>query len=217
MFTGLVEETGRLKAREGSRDGAALVIQASKVLEEIKIGDSIAVNGVCLTVTAFTRESITAAVMPETLRRTALASLSPGDSVNLERALALGGRLGGHLVSGHIDGTGTLTGSRREGNAVVLRFTAPSSLLRYIIPKGSVAVEGVSLTVAAVDEHSFSVSLIPHTAGETTLGHIRDGAVVNLETDMIGKYVEKLLQPYTHGKSTGKGITAALLEESGFI
>lgn len=218
MFTGLVEEMGRLKAREGSREGAALVITALKVLDDLKIGDSIAVNGVCLTVTALGRDSFTAQVMPETLRKTDLAFLTPGRPVNLERALVLGGRLGGHLVSGHIDGTGILARHRPEGNAVILYFDAPAALLKYIIPKGSIAVDGVSLTVAAVDESGFSVSLIPHTAAETTLGSKSAGAVVNIETDLVGKYVEKLLQPYTAGEDAGRGkITTAFLQEQGFI
>jgi riboflavin synthase len=218
MFTGIVEEMGRLKSREGSGAGARLIITARKVLEGLKAGDSIAVNGVCLTVTEFGRDSFTAHVMPETLRKTDLADLPPGQPVNLERALTLGGRLGGHLVSGHIDGTASLARRRTEGNAVVLFFQAPAALLRYVIPKGSVAVDGVSLTVASVDGSGFSVSLIPHTAAETTLGRKRPGAAVNLEVDLIGKYVEKLLQPYAAAGNTGEGmITAALLQENGFI
>jgi riboflavin synthase len=217
MFTGIVEEMGRFKSREGSREGFALVIAASKVLEGLKIGDSIAVNGVCLTVTAYDFGGFTAQVMPETLRKTDLATLAPGAPLNLERALPLGGRLGGHLVSGHIDGTAVLARRRSEGNAVILHFQAPAGLLRYIIPKGSVAVDGVSLTVAGVEGSGFSVSLIPHTAAQTTLGQKHPGAAVNLEVDLIGKYVEKLLQPYQPGAKRGQKITAALLEENGFI
>ncbi len=217
MFTGIVEEMGRLKAREGSARGATLVIAAQKVLEGLKIGDSIAVNGVCLTATSFDRSSFTAQVMPETLRKTDLESLSPGQPVNLERALALGDRLGGHLVSGHVDGTGILSWRRPEGNAVIVFIQASPELLRYIIPKGSVAVDGVSLTVASVDRKGFSVSLIPHTAAVTTLGQKQPGAVVNIETDLIGKYVEKLLQPYRAAEAPpGEKITMAMLRENGF-
>ncbi|HOL18503.1 MAG TPA: riboflavin synthase [Bacillota bacterium] len=218
MFTGIVEEMGRLKAREGSAQGATLVIAARKVLEDLKIGDSIAVNGVCLTVTSFDRSSFTAQVMPETLRKTNLELLAPGQPVNLERALALGDRLGGHLVSGHVDGTGTLSWRRPEGNAVIIFIQTPAELLRYIIPKGSVAVDGVSLTVAFVDGKGFSVSLIPHTAALTTLGQKQPGEMVNIETDLIGKYVEKLLQPYRSGEGpVGEKITMAMLRENGFL
>jgi riboflavin synthase len=218
MFTGIVEEMGRLKGKDGSPQGANLIIAAEKVLEGLKLGDSIAVNGVCLTVTAFDRDSFTAQVMPETLRKTDLASLAPGHPVNLERALALGGRLGGHLVSGHADETGTLAWRRPEGNAVIIYFRAPPPLLRYMIPRGSVAVDGVSLTVAMIDQGGFSVSLIPHSAAATTLGRKQPGDIVNIETDMIGKYVEKLMQPGPAGQGRTEGnITAALLQEKGFI
>ncbi len=218
MFTGIVEETGRLKTRDGSAQGVNLVITAEKVLEGLNLGDSIAVNGVCLTVTNFDRNSFTAQVMPETLRKTDLISLASGHPVNLERALALGRRLGGHLVSGHVDGTATLAWRRPEGHAVIIYFRAAPALLRYIIPRGSVAVDGVSLTVAAMEQSGFSVSLIPHTAAVTTLGLKQPGDIVNLETDLIGKYVERLLQPYQAGQARTEGkITAALLQENGFI
>ncbi len=219
MFTGIVEEIGHLKSRTGSGGGAQLVIQAEKVLADLQIGDSIAVNGVCLTATAIDRGSFTAAVMPETLRKTNLHELVPGQPVNLERALALGERLGGHLVSGHIDGLGILERRFREGNALIFYFQAPPVLLRYVIPKGSIALDGVSLTVAAVEDTRFSVSLIPHTAEKTILGGKQAGRTVNLEVDMIGKYVEKLLQPYQAGsqKEAGETITVSRLLENGFI
>ncbi len=221
MFTGIIEELGRLKQKEGSpQGGSALVIGASLVLEGLKIGDSIAVNGICLTATEFTRETFTAYVMPETLRKTGLDALTPGSHLNLERALALGGRLGGHMVSGHVDGTGTLTWRRPEGNALILNFKAAPELMRYVIPKGSIAVDGVSLTVAFIDENGFSVSLIPHSADQTTLGRKKPGDLVNLETDLIGKYVEKLLQPYTEKKEEKdrrNSITTAFLHQNGFI
>lgn len=219
MFTGIVEEMGRLQGRQGSRlGGAELNIAARMILDDLKIGDSVAVNGVCLTAVQLGQGSFTAQVMPETLRKTNLYLLEPGQRVNLERALALGGRLGGHLVSGHVDGTGTLVRRLNEGNAVVLYFRAPPEILRYIIAKGSIAIDGVSLTVAGLEEDGFSVSLIPHTAAETTLGDKKPGDLVNLETDLIGKYVEKLLQPYrTAGEPEKQSITAAFLQENGFI
>lgn len=214
MFTGIVEEMGHLKTREGTSKGANLIITAQKVLEGLKSGDSIAVNGVCLTATAYDRTSFTAQVMPETLRKTDLLDLAPGQAVNLERALALGGRLGGHLVSGHIDGTGRLAWRRHEGNALLLYISTEPAVMRYIIPKGSVAVDGVSLTVTAADQSGFRVSLIPHTAALTTLSRKNPGERVNLEADMIGKYVERLLKPYQAGeKKAGGEITAALLLE----
>lgn len=218
MFTGLVEEVGRLRARESFRGGAKLVISAGALLEGAAVGDSIAVNGVCLTVTELAAGSFSAVVMPETLRKSNLGALTPGAELNLERALPLGGRLGGHLVSGHIDATGTLVRRYPEGNAVVMHFRIPAELNRYLIAKGSIAVDGVSLTIAALNPEGFSVSVIPHSAAETTLGGMKIGDTVNLEVDLIGKYVEKLLEPYLEGNpETGKKITAAFLMENGFI
>ncbi len=218
MFTGLVEEVGRLRARESFRGGAKLVISAGALLEGAAVGDSIAVNGVCLTVTELAAGSFSAVVMPETLRKSNLGALTPGAELNLERALPLGGRLGGHLVSGHIDATGTLVRRYPEGNAVVMHFRIPAELNRYLIAKGSIAVDGVSLTIAALNPEGFSVSVIPHSAAETTLGGMKIGDTVNLEVDLIGKYVEKLLEPYLEGSpETGKKITAAFLMENGFI
>lgn len=219
MFTGIIEEMGRLQGRQGFPGGGAeLVIAAGKILDDLKIGDSVAVNGVCLTAVQLGRGTFTVQVMPETLRKTDLARLEPGQGVNLERALALGDRLGGHLVSGHVDGTGTLVRRAKEGNAELLYFRAPPEILRYIIAKGSIAVDGVSLTVAALQEDGFSVSLIPHTAAVTTLGYKKPGDAVNLETDLIGKYVEKLLQPYhAAAEPERQGITTAFLQEHGFI
>jgi riboflavin synthase len=193
MFTGIVEEIGHVRSIQHGSQSARLVIQARKVLENTRIGDSIAINGICLTVTGLAADSFTADVMPETLRRTSLGQLTSHSPVNLERALCLGDRLGGHLVSGHIDGTVKLVKKQREGNAIPLRISAEPGLLRYIIAKGSVTLDGVSLTVTTVDTTSFAVSLIPHTAGETTLGERVVGDVINIECDMIGKYVEKLL------------------------
>lgn len=193
MFTGIIEEIGRVK--KISMDGASgsLEISAKKVLEETKIGDSIAVNGVCLTVTGMTSSSFTADVMAETVRRSSLGSLVSGSGVNLERAMAANGRFGGHIVSGHIDGTGTLSRLQKEENAVWVYIKTSAEILRLIVEKGSIAIDGISLTVAGVNDSEFAVSVIPHTAEETTLLTKKAGDLVNLENDIIGKYVEKLL------------------------
>ncbi len=216
MFTGIIEEMGTVRALEVRSESALLKITAKKVLSDTRLGDSIAVNGVCLTVAAFSGQTFQADVMPETLRKTNLAALRPGSRVNLERALALGGRLGGHLVSGHIDGTGRVLEKRGEGNAIVFHFHAAPEVLRFIVPKGSIAVDGISLTVAAVGRDSFSVSVIPHTAAETTLGDRAAGNIVNLENDMIGKYVDHLLNSYQEMRQQ-KDISVDFLKANGFI
>ena len=211
MFTGIVEEMGTVKAIRKGPHSAVVEIQAQVVLEDLHIGDSIAVNGVCLTATAFSPAGFTADVMHETLNRSALALLRPGSRVNLERALAAGGRFGGHIVSGHIDGTGSVLSQRREDNAVWVTIKTPAPLLRYIVEKGSIAIDGVSLTVAAVTDTDFSVSIIPHTGAQTILLGKKPGEPVNLECDVIGKYVEKMLTPH---KSSG--ITMDFLAQHGF-
>ena len=215
MFTGLIEEVGALRAVHRGAHSSVLSIGARAILEDLMVGDSVAVNGVCLTATALDAGGFTADVMHETLRRSSLAALTPGSPVNLERAMAAGGRFGGHIVSGHIDGTGTVTARRRDDNAVWYTVAAPPSLLRYIVEKGSIAMDGISLTVAEVTERDFSVSVIPHTAAVTILGGKGPGDVVNLETDMIGKYVEKLLRP---GDESGRegGLTLEFLARNGF-
>lgn len=193
MFTGIIEEVGHvLSLRRGARS-FTLEVEAHKVLEGTQVGDSIATNGVCLTVTSLTSHSFQADVMPETVSRTSLSSLIAGSPVNLERALQLQTRLGGHIVSGHIDGTGRISDRRQDDNALWLTVECDSRMMRYIIEKGSVALQGVSLTVARVDEGSFSVSLIPHTQNATTLHVARVGDRVNIENDVIAKYVERLL------------------------
>lgn len=189
MFTGIIEETGKIVSVGAGR----IAVQAKKVLQGTQIGDSIAVNGVCLTVTTMTSSEFTADVMPETLSRTNLGSLGKGNSVNLERAMAADGRFGGHIVSGHIDGTGTVSKLEKDGNAVWVYIAAPSSILNLIIEKGSIAIDGISLTVAKVNAVEFAVSVIPHTGEETTLLGKKAGDVVNLENDVIGKYVQKLM------------------------
>lgn len=189
MFTGIIEETGKIISVGAGR----IAVQAGKVLEGTKIGDSIAVNGVCLTVTTMTSSEFTADVMPETLSRTNLGSLGKGAWVNLERAMAADGRFGGHIVSGHIDGTGTVSRLEKDGNAVWVYIAAPGSILNLIIEKGSIAIDGISLTVAKVNAVEFAVSVIPHTGEETTLLGKKAGDMVNLENDVIGKYVQKLM------------------------
>lgn len=212
MFTGIIEEIGRIKAVRHSGHHVVLEICAGKVLEETRVGDSIATNGVCLTVTAAGNGVFSADVMPETMRRTNLGELQAGDRVNLERALCLNGRLGGHLVSGHIDGTGRIAGRVQDENAVWITVAAAPGILRYVIEKGSVAVDGISLTVAYVDESVFKVSVIPHTQEETTLIGRRIGETVNLENDMMAKYVEKLIG----GGKERRGLSLEFLRENGF-
>lgn len=209
MFTGIIEETGVIRAVQRGAKSAVLTVEAKKVLEDVHIGDSIATNGVCLTVTSVRGDCFTADVMNESLRRSSLGDLKPGSRVNLERAMAANGRFGGHIVSGHIDGTGTVVSVRRDDIAVWYTVRTTPQLMRYIVEKGSVAIDGISLTVAAVESDRFSVSVIPHTAQETTLSEKRPGATVNLENDVIGKYVEKLMQK-------DSGVTLDFLEQNGF-
>ena len=212
MFTGIVEEVGTIK----SVVSGEIAINARTVLKNTKIGDSIAVNGVCLTVTKMTDGGFTADVMPETLRRSNLGRLHIGDRVNLERAMAANGRFGGHIVSGHIDGVGTVAQMKRESNAVWVKISADNDILRLIVEKGSIAIDGISLTVAEVTDKDFSVSIIPHTGSETTLLQKRIGDRVNLENDIVGKYVEKLLQPKSVPSKTESKITMEFLREHGF-
>lgn len=207
MFTGIIEEVGRLKEFTGKQ----LAVSASKVLEGTNPGDSLSVNGACLTVTSLASDSFSVEVMPETLRRTNLGQLRSGDPLNLERALTLSSRLGGHLVQGHVDGMGRLLSLTRESEAFLARFSAPRELARYIVEKGFIAVDGVSLTVVACDVTSFTVSLVTFTRHQTNLGLKKIGDMVNLEVDVLAKYVEKLLQP------DPKGITRDFLAEHGFV
>ncbi|MDR7319016.1 riboflavin synthase [Brevibacillus nitrificans] len=217
MFTGLVEEVGVLEAMTGSAEASQLVIRAERVLEGVQIGDSIAVNGICLTVTSYTTRHFTVDVMPETLNKTSLRKLRQGHRVNLERAMRLGDRFGGHIVSGHVDGTGTILSRQPHANAVLFRIEAGPSLLKYIIPRGSICVDGISLTVVDVEETSFSVSIIPHTLAETSLQDRRAGDQVNLETDVIGKYVERLLGGNVQqDKKEPSRLSLAFLQENGF-
>lgn len=207
MFTGIIEELGTIKDLSA---GGRISILADRVLEGTNIGDSIAVNGICLTVTELNGDGFTADVMPETLKRTSLSLLRRGDKVNLERAMAADGRFGGHIVSGHIDGTGTIREYKKDGNAVWVTIAAENDILRLVVEKGSIAIDGISLTVAEVTDTYFKVSIIPHTAGETTLLLKNTGDPVNLETDIVGKYVEKLLR---HGEVRGNGRSGGLTME----
>ncbi|SFB94444.1 riboflavin synthase [Ruminococcus albus] len=214
MFTGLIEETGTVC--EVCRNGNASFIRiaAEKVLDGTKVGDSIAVNGVCLTVTDHDGKIFRADVMNETLSRSSLGTLKQGSKVDLERAMSAEGRFGGHIVSGHIDGTGTVSSIKQDGIAVRYTISADDKLLRYIVEKGSVTLDGISLTVAAVTDTDFTVSVIPHTAEQTILPYKKVGDIINIETDIIGKYVEKLLRPAEPKKS---GVTMEQLMKNGFI
>ena len=214
MFTGIIEEVGTVSRVRRGRHSAVLEIQARSVLEGTRTGDSIAVSGVCLTVTSLPPGGFTADVMHETLNRSALASLTAGSRVNLERAMPADGRFGGHIVAGHVDGVGTIQRIRRDDNAVWYTISAPPEVLRYVVEKGSIAIDGISLTVAAVTERDFSVSVIPHTAAHTTLSDRREGDAVNLETDIVGKYVEKLLRPAPEERSGG--LTREFLARYGY-
>ncbi len=220
MFTGIIEEMGTVSSIAEGSLSAVITIQASKVLEGSQTGDSIAVNGVCLTVTSIHGSFFTADVMAETLRRSSLGSLSKGSHVNLERAMPMNGRFGGHIVSGHIDGTGTVVSKVKEDNAVWVKINASQDILKYIVLKGSVAIDGTSLTVAGLDDSTFSVSVIPHTASETILLQKSTGDIVNLENDIIGKYIERLLsfQNNNDYRDTGSSpaLTADFLLENGF-
>lgn len=216
MFTGIVEEMGHIRSIVRGASSAVLSIEANLILEDLKIGDSVAVNGVCLTATSIGAGGFTADVMHETLNRSSLGALQKGSHVNLERAMLANGRFGGHIVSGHIDGTGTIGSIQKDDNALWYTILADAKLLRYIVEKGSVTIDGISLTVADVQSDRFAVSLIPHTAKVTVLGEKRTGDIVNLETDIIGKYVEKLMKPAVEETKQKSGITMEFLAENGF-
>ena len=212
MFTGIIEEIGRVKSIKRYSTSVTLEIEAQKVLEDTKLGDSISTNGVCLTVTKISGALFTADVMPETISRTAFAHLKSGDRVNLERALCLNTRLGGHLVSGHIDGTGMLVAKRQDEIAIWLTFSCSTDILKYMIEKGSICIDGVSLTIVKVNEDNFTVSVIPHTQDLTTLCSKSIGSLVNLENDVIAKYVERLLGT----KFQTNGLSLDFLQQNGF-
>lgn len=220
MFTGIVEEMGTIREIRKNRESAVVFVKAVKILEDLKIGDSVAVNGVCLTVAEFFPGGFGADVMHETLNRSTLGSLQPGSRVNLERAMAADGRFGGHIVAGHVDGKGIIRKIEKDDNALWYTIAADMGILRYIVEKGSVAIDGISLTVAAVSRDSFQVSVIPHTARETVLQERKPGDEVNLENDVIGKYVERFLtfpgERKQQEETAKEGITLELLRKYGF-
>lgn len=214
MFTGIVEELGIVSRISQSGDSMKLTIATNTIVSDVKLGDSIAVNGICLTVTSFTAHSFTVDVMPETMRATSLRMLGHGSKVNLERAMATNGRFGGHFVTGHIDGIGTILNKKQHYNAIYYKIGVPNTLLRYCLQKGSIAVDGTSLTIFAIDESSFTISLIPHTVSESIIGEKVAGDIVNIECDMIGKYIERfIIEPKQHTTS----VTENFLQENGFL
>ena len=220
MFTGIIEGLGTIIEIFPQGQGKRFAFNTDFVLEQTKIGDSISISGVCLTVVKIHGKRFQVDVSPETLARTTFGRAKIGDRVNLERALQLSGRIDGHLVSGHIDGTGTIKQRQNKGNAVIVSIAVPESISRYIIKKGSVAVDGISLTINTCDRVSFDVSIIPHTAKLTTMGLNRVGDPVNIETDMIGKYVERFVTEIQHSDKedkTGRSIDMQFLAKTGFI
>jgi len=212
MFTGIIEEIGVVNSLTGGTVGR-LVIASKRVIEEAAVGESVAVSGVCLTVTSIASGQLSFDAVPETLARSTLTDARPGDKVNLEAALRAGGKIGGHFVQGHVDGVGTVESISSLGDSAVIRVSAPPEVIRYVVEKGSIAIDGISLTVASCDEAGFEVAVIPHTLKVTALGLRRPGDRVNLETDIIGKYVEK----FTGGHAASGGLTEELLRETGFI
>jgi riboflavin synthase len=213
MFSGIVEEMGRVRRLERRGNSATLEVTARQVLEGTRIGDSIAINGACLTVTGMTTESFAADVAPETLRRTNLGNLQPGSPVNLERSLVMGGRVGGHFVQGHVDDVGTVRALRPEGEAVIVTFAAPPTVMRYVVPKGFVAVDGMSLTAVDRLADGFTVSFIPHTLSHTVASGYQVNTQVNLEADILGKYVERFLS----ARETEPTLSREFLARHGFL
>jgi riboflavin synthase len=217
MFTGLVEELGKVRAVSKGVHSIRLTLTAGKVLEDVKLGDSIAVDGACLTVVEFSSSSFTADIMPETYDRTTLSLRKPGDAVNLERTLRLGDRLGGHIVSGHIDAVGDLISVKPRDNANILRIRLPENLVPFVIPQGSVAVDGVSLTIVGCQEDWFEISLIPHTWEVTVLSRKQAGDKVNIETDVLGKYIYRLVESDPRIGKSKASIGAEFLAKHGFL
>lgn len=213
MFTGIIEEVGTVQTIQNGGNSSFIKVKAEKILEDIHIGDSIAVNGVCLTVTNYSKEMFCADVMNETLRRSSLGSLKNGSPVNLERAMSANGRFGGHIVSGHIDGTGNILSIKNDGIATWYTINTIPEIMNYIIEKGSITIDGISLTVAKVSENDFSVSIIPHTAQQTILSYKKAGDIVNLENDIVGKYIKKFINP----DNKKSNINMNFLAENGFI
>lgn len=218
MFTGLVAELGVIKSSQKNGNSFRLTVSAKEVLADLRIGDSVAVNGACLTVVEFNQESFTVDVMPQTSKSTIVSSFNTGDKVNLERTVRVGDRLDGHIVQGHVDFVGTIIGYKKDDIAVVVSIRIDKSAMKYIVLKGSVAIDGISLTVSALGDDWFSVSVIPHTAKNTTLGIKKQGDLVNIETDILGKYVEKMLFFNKYKMSTDNSkLTKNILLENGFV
>lgn len=217
MFTGIVEEVGKISKIEEGKDFLHITIEGSKVLNPLNLGDSVAVNGVCLTVTNFNNSSFTADVMAETLKKSSLKILSKGSLVNLERAVTLNKPLGGHIVSGHIDGTGEIINIKKEGIATLLEVKTKETLLKYMVPKGSVALDGVSLTLVDIKEKSFTVSLIPHTKEETILMNKNIDDIINIECDVLGKYIYKFIQLKKEEEALKSNISLDFLSKTGFL
>ena len=217
MFTGIVEEVGKISKIEEGKDFLHITIEGSKVLNPLNLGDSVAVNGVCLTVTNFNNSSFTADVMAETQKKSSLKTLSKGSLVNLERAVTLNKPLGGHIVSGHIDGTGEIINIKKEGIATLLEVKTKETLLKYMVSKGSVALDGVSLTLVDIKEKSFTVSLIPHTKEETILMNKNIGDIMNIECDVLGKYIYKFMNLKKEEEALKSNISLDFLSKTGFL
>lgn len=216
MFTGIIEEKGKVLSMKQTGEAIVMSVKAPTILEDVKTGDSISVNGVCLTVTSFSSEFFTVDIMPETVRGTSLRSIQEGSEVNLERAMAAGGRFGGHFVSGHVDGVGKITSKEADHNAVYYHIEIPPQLRRYFSLKGSVSVDGTSLTVFGVSDDSFTISIIPHTLEETVIGQKEAGDIVNIECDMLAKYMEELLLHRFQTEDSPKPMSEGFLKEHGF-
>lgn len=217
MFTGIIEEIGTVQSVKRSQSSLTLEIAGAVIFDDLKIGDSVAVNGVCLTATTIGAGRFTADVMPESVKMTTLLQLSTGSKVNLERAMAANGRFGGHVVAGHVDGQGTIIGKDHVGNSIVFRITTDSDILHYIIYKGSVTVDGASLTVSKVGPSWFEISIIPHTIGNTILQYASIGTTVNLETDIFGRYIEHFMKGPQEAPTKGGKVTMDTLLSNGFL
>ena len=217
MFTGIVEEIGTIQSVKRSQSSLTLEIAGSVIFDDLKIGDSVAVNGVCLTATTIGAQRFTADVMPESVKMTTLLKLSSGSKVNLERAMAANGRFGGHVVAGHVDGQGTIIGKDHVGNSIVFRITTDADILQYVIYKGSITVDGASLTVSKVGTSWFEISIIPHTIGNTILQYASIGTTVNLETDIFGRYIEHFMKGSTKESDTTGKVTMDTLLSNGFL
>lgn len=215
MFTGIVEEMGTLRSIQHGAKSSVLTIQGNIIFGDLKIGDSVAVNGICLTATSCSKNTFTADAVHETMSRSSLNRLKAGDHVNLERAMSANGRFGGHFVAGHVDGTGAIVGIEKDDNSIWFTIKADPSIMKYIVEKGSVTVDGISLTVAEVFDERFRVSVIPHTVKATTLSERNVGDIVNLENDVVGKYVEKLMG-YEHPTKAKNGLTKDFLTKCGY-